>query len=239
MPRCTVVAVSGASKAQRPDEGAESEGQLRAELESSRVEGRSHLAEVGRAQVSADSSIHVALELRMVPNVEGIGTELERAAARFADDEILEQGHIPVVTSRSTNRTVLQAPPSAVDRSCKGCRVEPLSNRVRVIKGTDDVRTVDAVRNHAADTRTVERHVEWRSGHDVNDTGELPSTHNCPYKAAGRIAEERHVVDPVDVGYVGAIKVRRPDVVPPTGVRIGDVRQVACAVAGVKTVDRP
>jgi hypothetical protein len=183
----TAVAVRGAKvkqskgKAERPDEDAELEDQLRTELERSRVKGRSHLAEVRRAQVSADSPIHVTLELGMVPYVEGIGTELECATARFADDEILEQRHIPVVTSWSANRTVLQAPPSAIDRSCKGGRVKPLSDRVWVIERTDEVRTVDAVRNHAADTRTVERHVEWRSGHDVDDAGELPSTHNRPY----------------------------------------------------------
>src|SRR5437016_697783 len=49
----------------------------------------------------------------MVPSIEGFQAELEPAAARFTDREVLEQREVPVVASRFTQSIVSERTPSA------------------------------------------------------------------------------------------------------------------------------
>ena len=68
------------------------EKQLQSELKFPRVKCRSDSAEVTGALVQANASVVViALELSVVPGVEGLDAKLDPAAAFLADHEILEE----------------------------------------------------------------------------------------------------------------------------------------------------
>src|SRR5258708_6020796 len=79
--------VSGSDR----DRSGQSEIQLRPELEDSRIEGRSYLAEVAGAKTVAD-----LVKLRVVPGIEAFRAEFEPAAASFVEHEALEQREVPV-----------------------------------------------------------------------------------------------------------------------------------------------
>ena len=54
------------------------EDQLRSQLEFARIESRCDLAKVPRPKVVAEAAVLTAAsELRVVPRIEGVGTELE------------------------------------------------------------------------------------------------------------------------------------------------------------------
>ena len=76
------------------------EEQLRSKLKLARIKRRSNCSEVAGSLVHADAAVvGIALELGMVPCVEGLDAELETTATRFADYEILEQRQVPVVST--------------------------------------------------------------------------------------------------------------------------------------------
>ena len=87
------------------------------ELECARIKGTGHVSEIARTETSADaltrtgSSLTGSSKLRMVPGVEALRAEFNAAAARFAQDELLKQGEIPVVTAGTTDGTVGKVPP--------------------------------------------------------------------------------------------------------------------------------
>jgi len=77
------------------------------------------VSEITRAKTGTDplSLARPALtspsKLRVVPGVEALCPELYPAATRFAEHELLEQGEIPVVTTRTTDSTIGEIAPSA------------------------------------------------------------------------------------------------------------------------------
>ena len=72
---------------------------------------RKRRRELPEARV-AETGVHI-LELRVVPSVEGLNADFESAAARFAEREVLKEGHIPVIATRSTQGVVVEITPSA------------------------------------------------------------------------------------------------------------------------------
>src|SRR5580698_7556176 len=126
------------------------EEQLQSELKFPRVKCRSDSAEVTGALVHADTSVvGVALELSMVPGVEGLKAKLDAAATGFADDEILEERQIPVVATRTAQRVEPQIPIAICARATrsarwtrKNCRIEPLVDGLRVRDAPRHVRPV-------------------------------------------------------------------------------------------------
>ena len=72
------------------------------------------LAEIACAEVVAHAAVEaVSLKLGMVPEVEELRAELEIAAPRFAEHEVLEEGNVPVSTSRATDGVSRRVAPGA------------------------------------------------------------------------------------------------------------------------------
>ena len=75
------------------------------------------MSEITGAEARADpltrtrSALTRSSELRVVPSVEAFCPELNAAATRFAEDELLEQGEIPVLSTRSAGGTVWEIAP--------------------------------------------------------------------------------------------------------------------------------
>ena len=94
------------------------ENQLCSGLENARIEGTLILTEVACALVHADAAAMVVTwELRVVPGVEALRTELEATPAILADDEALEEREIPVVPARTAHDIVPEIA-IAVGASC-------------------------------------------------------------------------------------------------------------------------
>ena len=92
---------------------------LQSQLEFSRIKGRRHGAKVARSLVKADAAvIDIALELGMVPGVEGLRAEFDAAAALRAKNEVLQQRQVPVVAARTPQRIEPKIP------ACSGSGAE-------------------------------------------------------------------------------------------------------------------
>src|SRR5947208_5802893 len=97
------------------------EDDLHPQLEDSRFEGRSDLAKFTVAEVGAD-----VVELGVVPGVKAFRTELQATAARFAEDEALEERHVPVIAAWSPQGVVAQRTEGTVCRRSKRGAIEPM-----------------------------------------------------------------------------------------------------------------
>lgn len=92
---------------------------LQSELEDSWIKGVRNVSEIARAEAGTDplartgSSLTRSSELRVVPGVEALRPELDTAAARFAEDELLEEREIPVLPTRGADGTIFEIAPSA------------------------------------------------------------------------------------------------------------------------------
>src|SRR5208337_1481253 len=88
------------------------EDELQPQLDGPGIIGRSDLPEVSGPLIGANAAVlGVADELRMVPDVEELRAELQHAAARFAEYEVLEQGQVPTVTSGTPDVVLGRSPP--------------------------------------------------------------------------------------------------------------------------------
>src|SRR5271157_3598091 len=109
-------------------------------------------AEVAGANARADLG---GIKLEMVPHVEEFSTQLEVASPRFAEHEVLEEGHVPIVTSRAAYAVARGIAP----RACRGRRVdrgvEPFTNGVWVVRRAGYVWPIAAVRNLTAYVRAA------------------------------------------------------------------------------------
>ena len=77
------------------------EVQLQPELHDARVPGRGELTEVAGSEVVAD-----VVELCVVEGVKGFHPEFQAAAAFFAEDKVLEERQVPVVSTLCSQRVV-------------------------------------------------------------------------------------------------------------------------------------
>jgi len=119
----------------------QSEVYLRSQLEDSRIEGRSDLAEVGRTETVAD-----LVELRVVPRVEAFRAEFEAAAASFVEHKALEQREVPVVAAGSA-QGIVSCVAEGANRGVHECRcIEPLTDLVGIRNGGDLIWTVGGIR---------------------------------------------------------------------------------------------
>src|SRR5438270_8998272 len=76
----------------------------------------------------------------MVPSVKALGAELNLAATRFIEDELLEQRKVPVVPARTAQRVEAEVAPGSVSRCGKGCWIGPLNSGYFPGRGIDDLR---------------------------------------------------------------------------------------------------
>src|SRR5579859_185859 len=87
-------------------------GKLQRQLDCSGVISRGNCTEVARAEVGADAAVQsVANPLRVVPNVEVFGAELEKGAVLFVEEEVFEKRDIPIVAARAANTVMRFATP--------------------------------------------------------------------------------------------------------------------------------
>jgi hypothetical protein len=90
-------------------------------------------AEVAGAQIGADPVVDaVTLPLGVVPDVVEFRAELQVDAPRFVEHEILEDGHVPVLTARAVHAVVGFVAPSPRCRSGEGRGIEPFLHGMRV-----------------------------------------------------------------------------------------------------------
>ena len=100
--------------------GSKLEDQLASQLERARIGSGGNLACLTTVEPSVETAVlSGATELRVVPGVERVGTELESRSARLAEDELLEQRQVPVLAPRSTQSIEGQIAPSPC-RRCGG-----------------------------------------------------------------------------------------------------------------------
>ena len=86
-------------------ENASLEDQPCSKLKFSWIEGSRDRTEVPGTGIETDATgVDVSAELGVIPGVECICAKLEAAAARFVDQEALEQREIPVLTAGATQR---------------------------------------------------------------------------------------------------------------------------------------
>ena len=84
-------------------------------------------------------------EVGMVPEVEELGSELEIAAPRFAEHEVLEEGNVPVLTSRATDGVSRRVAPGAGSRVRIDRGIGPFGNRMGIMHRARLVRTVQVL----------------------------------------------------------------------------------------------
>src|SRR6185312_6216467 len=70
-----------------------------------------------------------------VPRIEGVGTELEACAARFADQEALEQREIPVITTGASEGVKAEITPGSRGGGCERSRIYPLNTGHNSVAG--------------------------------------------------------------------------------------------------------
>src|ERR1700678_278366 len=189
------------------------EDYLQSELEFSRIESVGDGAKIACTLIDADASVvDVALELRVVPGVEGLRTELDAAATLRTDYEVLQQSQVPIVTPRATQRIEAQVPVSSGRRSGEGRGIEPLARILRVADRSGYVRTITLlsrsaiVRDDTGNGAAAYSKVEWRSRFHGHDSRQRPSSHRTPQKVVVAILQERDLINEVDEGDIRAIK---------------------------------
>jgi len=131
------------------------EGKLQPQLDCPGVIGRRDRAEVARSIVRADGkgkAQSVPNPLRVVPNVEEFGAELQPRTALFVEEEVFEKREIPIVAAGAANAVMRFVTPGpwgwhGIDRS-----VEPLLDGMGVLHCAAHVWTVGCIWN---DTRDV------------------------------------------------------------------------------------
>jgi len=205
---------------------------LPAELEDSWIGGGSKLAELTVAEVGA-----YAVKLRMVPSVEALCAQLQTAAARFAEQEALEERKVPIIETRSPQSVVAQRAKGA-DRWCGECRcIKPLGNGVWVRDGAGQVWTVGGIGEAIAALVAAEADIEGQTGACRHNTGDLPAANRRLHKPARAIAEHGYVVDEINRGNVRSVIAAWTDIVTPSDIGIRNVAEVSAAVAGSGRID--
>src|SRR5437762_3408564 len=146
------------------------EDDLHPQLEDSRFEGRSDLAKFTVAEVGAD-----VMELGVVPGVKAFRAKLQPTAARFAEDEALEQRHVPVIAARSPQGVVAQRTESTDCRSSKRGGIEPLGDGVWISDAAGQVWPVRGSREAVAALVAAKSDVDRQTGRHRHDSRHLPS----------------------------------------------------------------
>ena len=73
-------------------------------MEDSRIKGRGDSTKVARSNIVAyPAVVNIALELGVVPSVEGFSAEFEAATATLAEHETFCERKVPVVTTGTTD----------------------------------------------------------------------------------------------------------------------------------------
>ena len=112
-------------------------------------------------------------------------------------------------------------------------RIEPFADFFRVRDFADQVRTVPGVAENAGCVvRAADSKIERGPRLERDNSRNLPSAEGSSRELVA-VSENREVVNEVDESVVSAVKLRWPDIVPPSNIRIGYVVEVAAAaVAG-------
>src|SRR5450755_710235 len=238
-PRLSAAKPPGAGGGETPPPRTGLEVQLQPDLHYAWVEGRGELTEVAGAEVVAD-----LVELRVVPGVERFGTELQAAAASFAEHEALEQREVPVVAARTTCCVVAEVA-EGTDRGIhERSRVDVLddllsrrANRIGIGDLSREVRTVGCVGQPVAALAAAEADVDGDAGFHGDDAGHFPAAKRGANQAVLVVAEERNVVDEVHYGIVSPVVSAWANVILPAEVRIRNVLEVLAAGAAGARVD--
>src|ERR1700730_5440027 len=211
------------------------EVELQPELHNTWVEGRGELAEVTRAEVGTG-----LVELGVIPDVERFGAEFQAAASRFAEDEALEQGDVPVVAAGATRSVVTEVAEGPNHGVRERRRIEVLdilflgcANGLRIGDFAHEVWTVSCVRQTVAALGAAEADVKRKAGFQRDDAGNFPATDGSPNQPIVVVTEERDVVDEVDHGIVRSVKATGADVILPPQVRVRDVLQILATASTV------
>jgi len=157
---------------------------LQPQLKFSRIKGTSDSAKIPRSLVKADAAvIDIALELGMVPGIEGLRPELNAAASLRAQDKILQKGKVPVVAARATQRIKSQISICSRGRRRKYRWIKPFGRRLGIRNRSVYVWPVallgggagvgDDARHRAA----AHPQIDWRSRFHRNDSRQRPSSH--------------------------------------------------------------
>ena len=130
------------------------ERKLQCQLDGSRIVGGRDSTKVARTKVGADVAPIDAIPypLRVVPDVKKLCTELKVRSALFAEEEVLEEGNIPVVAARAAHTIMRCVSPGAWRWHAKNGSIKPFLNCMRVDHRAVDIRPVRCIRN---DTRNV------------------------------------------------------------------------------------
>src|SRR5579885_1425451 len=206
------------------------EKNLPTELDNSRRVRRRELTEATVTQ-----TVIGALELGMVEGVEGLQPQLQ--AGVLCEGESLEQRKVPVVTARSAQGVVAKSAPIACSRIRKHGSVVVLDNPVGVCRRHHRMHILDAavqVRPVATANVVVAAatDVDWQTGLDGDDAGDLPSAQGGLQETVRVVAQNRDAVDEVGGEIVGPVENAGPKVVPPSPIRIGNSIQILTAATG-------
>src|SRR5579862_398787 len=173
---------------------------LQSQLEFSRIKSGRHRAEVARPLVKADASIvDVALELRMVPGVEGLRPEFNSAAALRAEYEVFQKRQVPVVAARTAQRIKPKIPPRAGSRGRKHRRVKPFGRRLRIRNRSVYIWPITllsgraSIWNDAGHRAAAHPQIDRRSRFHGNDSRQCPSSHRRPKNMVVAVLQERNL----------------------------------------------
>ena len=152
---------------------------LQSELEYSGVKRGLDLSEVACPEVVADAAVvDVTFELRVIPNVEALCSELDLES--LCEDEVLQQCQAPVVAPWSSNRVkpevAIAIRPRGAGRCSEGRRIEPLGHGMRSGNRPCHLWPVSTVENDAAGVASVHSEIDWSARFRRDDSRKLPST---------------------------------------------------------------
>ena len=134
-------------------------------------------SEIGADAGAAGASLAWTSELRVVPGVEALGTELDAAAAIFVQGEFFKQWKIPVVAARPAKSVKAEIAPGSRGRSSKRGSVKPRADRLGIRDIADEIGPIQDItrRKEARDVGTADAKVQRRSRLRSDYAGQFPS----------------------------------------------------------------